>query len=468
MNRRIFLQNLGLTAGAMLTHRFSFAAAETTDVIVIGAGMAGMYAAYQLQQKGLSVRVLEASQRVGGRMYTLDELPWKPNTGGTEVGDGYQRLIGMAQQVGVPIVEPPAGEGRGAPTLYVIGNEKIMDKDWATSPFNKLADAEKKIVPPLLESMLMNGKNTFQTLDDWYNPKFTEFDVPLSNFLKKNGASDEAIRLINANANTNDIASTSTLNVFKSMTFRTKGGSKKTLRIEGGSQRLPETVAKQLRRPVELDKKVTEINDRGGRVTVQCTDGSTYTASQVVVTVPFAVLKNVKFTKGLTKLHYEAIRKLPYTKITQLHVAAKEPFWETDGLPMNMWTDGAFGRVFLNKGHNGQQGLLSWVNGLEAIELDKMTEKQAAAAFLQTMKTLRPASEGKLEVLKINSWGNNPLAGGAYYHLASGQAAQFYPALLEPVGRVHFAGEHLGLQNNGMEGACESAEYVVGKLMAKG
>jgi monoamine oxidase len=463
MNRRLFLQNIGLTTSVLLADRFAFASDETTDVIVVGAGMSGMYAAYQLEQQGLSVRVLEASKRVGGRMYTLDELPWKPNTGGTEVGDGYGRLIDIAQKVGVKMVEP-TGEGRGAATVYVVGGEKVLDKDWPTSPFNKLTDSEKKYAPALLETMLLNGKNPLQTLEDWYNPKFAQYDIPLAEFLKKNGASDEAIRLINANANTNDIATTSTLNVLKSMTFRAKGGSKKTLRIEGGSQRLPETIASQLRRPVELGKKVTEINDRGGRVTVTCAGGSSYTAGRVIVTVPMAVMKTVKFTKGLTPLHLEAARNLPYTQITQLHVAAKTAFWESDGLPMNMWTDGPFGRIFLNKGDNGQVGLLSWVNGLEAIALDKISEKEIKNGFLKEMKALRPASEGQLEVLKINSWGNNPLARGAYYHLAPQQAAKFFPALLEPVGRVYFAGEHLGLQNNGMEAACESAAYVVRRI----
>lgn len=462
MNRRTFIQNLGLSSGALLADRFAFAAEPNTDVIVIGAGMSGLYAAYHLQEKGLSVRVLEASQRIGGRMFTLDDIPWKPNTGGTEVGDGYKRLIGIAEKVGVSIVDTISE--RGASTLYVLGNEKILDKDWAASPYNKLADAEKKYTPQLLESMLMGSKNPMQTLNDWYDPKYATLDVPFETFLKTNGVSEEAVRLINANANTNDIATTSTLNVLKSMTFRTKGGSKKTMRIEGGSQRLPEAVAKQIRRPVELGQKVIEINDRGGRVTVKCSGGNTYTASHVIVTVPFAAMKNVKFSRALGPLHYEAIRKLQYTKITQLHVAVKTPFWENDSLPMNMWTDGPFGRIFVNKG-NGHEGLLSWCNGIEAMAIDKLSEKQIVDSFLKEMKKLRPASEGQLDVLKINSWGNNPLAGGAYYHLAPGQASKFYPDLCEPVGRIYFAGEHLALQNNGMEAACESAENVVAQIL---
>ena len=464
MNRRHFIHTLGLTSGALLANRLAYAAPEATDVIVVGAGIAGMYAAYELQQKGLTVRVLEASQRIGGRMQTLDDLPWKPNGGGVEIGDGYARLIGLAQRVGIKIIDPPAGEGRGGSTLFALGNDTVLDKDWATSPLNPLAENEKKMLPSQLESLLMKGKNPLQTLDDWYDPKFAEYDVPFSEFLKKNGASDAALRLINANANTNDIATTSALNVLRSMTIRARGGSNKTLRVEGGSQRLPEAVAGQLRQPVEMNKKIVEINDHGTRVSVKCTDGSVFSARQVIVTVPFAAMKKVKFTKGLPDLYNQAIQTLPYTQITQLHVAVKEPFWETDGLPPTIWTDGLFGRIFVNKGPNGQAGLLAWSNGTDAMALDAQTDQQVVSAFLAEMKKLRPASAGKLEVMKINSWGKNALAGGAYYHLKPGQASAFFPVLQQPVGRVYFAGEHLGLKNSGMEAACESAEFAVNKI----
>lgn len=466
MNRRAFIQTLGLSSGLALTDRFAFAADQATDVVVIGAGISGMYAAYELQKAGMTVRVLEASQRIGGRMQTLDDLPWKPNGGAVEVGDGYARLIGLAQQVGVNMVPPPPEEARGGGTVFVVGDEVVLDKNWATSSVNKLAENEKKILPHQLEYLLMNGKNPLQSLDDWYDPKYAAFDVPFSTFLKNSGASDQALQLINANANTNDIATTSALNVMRSMTFRTKGSSKKTLRIEGGSQRLPEAVASKLNRPVEMESAVVEINDHGTRVTVKCQDGRTVSARHVVVTVPFSALRRVKFTKSLPDLYQQAIQDLPYTQITQLHVAAKVPFWETDGLPTTMWTDGIFGRIFVNRGLNGKQGLLAWSNGTDASVLDKMTDKRVVEAFLAEMKKNRPASEGQIEVLKINSWGKNPLARGAYYHLAPGQAAKFFPALLQPVGRVHFSGEHLGLQNSGMEAACESAAAVVNKITA--
>lgn len=464
-NRREFLKGVSASSILFLANPSwaNFVEDSKTDVIIIGAGLSGLYSAMQLEERGLSVRILEGNTRIGGRMYTLDELAGRPNTGGTEVGDGYKRVVSLCNKLGIGLLE--SASDRTA-QLYVINGKLIKDSEWASSEFNKLNENEKKYLPHLLETILMQGKNILETLNDWYNPKFANWDIPFGEFLHRNGASQEAIRLINANANTNDIFTTSTLNIMKSMTFRIKGGSRKTLRIEGGSQRLPEAIAKSLKAKVETNKKVAQIQDKGNSIIVKCTDRSTFEAKKVIVSTPFPALKNIKIKGNLSPTLREAILNLPYTKITQVHFNIKSEFWKEDGLAANMWTDGAIGRFFTDKASNGVTNALCWINGLEAIEADKMSESAFAKMVLAELKNLRPASEGKIEVAKINSWGNNPFAGGAYYHLAPKQASKFYPEILKPAGNIYFCGEHTALENNGMEAAAESAERVVNQIIS--
>ncbi len=463
-NRREFLKGISASSALLFTNPAwaNFIEESKTDVIIIGAGLSGLYSAMQFEEKGLSVRILEGNTRIGGRMYTLDELAGKPNTGGTEVGDGYKRVVSLCQKMGIKLLDSVSERSS---QLYVLNNQIIKDAEWVTSSLNKLNENEKKHLPHLLETILMQGKNRLETLNDWYDPKFVEFDIPFAEFLHKNGASQEAIRLINANANTNDIFTTSTLNILKSMTFRTKGGSRKTLRIEGGSQRLPEAIAKSIKTKIETNKKVNQIEDKGNFVIVKCTDGSSYQAKKVIISTPFPALQKIKIKAKLSSIFREAIAQLPYTQITQVHFNFKSEFWKEDNLPANMWTDGAIGRFFIDKSPNGITNGLCWINGLEAIDADKMSESELAKMVLSEIKTLRPASEGKLEVAKINSWGNNPFAGGSYYHLAPKQASKFYPEILKPSGNLYFCGEHTALENNGMEAAAESAERVVGQVL---
>jgi monoamine oxidase len=462
--RRTFLKSVSV-ATLSLVYENSWANSagnSKIDVIIIGAGLSGLFAAMKLEEKGFTVRIIEANNRIGGRLYTLDELQGTPNTGGTEVGDGYKRLVAIAQKLGVELIEP---KSERVAQMFVIDGKVIQQNDWADSSFNKLNDSEKKTLPHLLEFTAMQGKNPLQNLDDWYKPEFASYDIPFSEFLKKNQVSDEALRLINANANTNDIATTSALNIFKSMTIRAKGGSKKVLRIKGGSQRLPEAMAKTLKSPVITNKKVIKIEDKGNSVKVKCADGETFEAKHLIVSVPFTALQNIEIKAKIPTLHQQAIKQLPYTQITQVHFNIKKPFWEEDKLPSAIWTDGAIGRFFTEKSpYSDFTTALCWLNGNEAIQADKMTDSALAKMVLEEMKRIRPASEGAIEVAKINSWGKNPFAGGSYYHLAPNQASKFFPEILKNCGNIYFCGEHTALQNSGMEGALESAERVVGQV----
>ncbi|GIX19082.1 MAG: hypothetical protein KatS3mg120_0758 [Erythrobacter sp.] len=83
------------------------------DVVVIGAGLAGLHAAQLLEEAGLAVRVIEAAQRIGGRLHTLDHLPGRPEAGGIQIGQNYRLLRAIAARLGVALDESP-GAGVGA------------------------------------------------------------------------------------------------------------------------------------------------------------------------------------------------------------------------------------------------------------------------------------------------------------------------------------------------------------------
>src|SRR5512134_2458704 len=96
-------------------------AAADPDVLVIGAGLAGLNAALLLEEQGARVQVLEGSKRVGGRMYTLDDVPTAPEAGGTQVGQMYARIIDVARRLGVGLTESPPGARFDGFAIHVNG-----------------------------------------------------------------------------------------------------------------------------------------------------------------------------------------------------------------------------------------------------------------------------------------------------------------------------------------------------------
>jgi monoamine oxidase len=153
---------------------------------------------------------------------------------------------------------------------------------------------------------------------------------------------------------------------------------------------------------------------------------------------------------------------LPYTQIKQIFLEPDRRFWEADGLPIDMWTDGPLERVFSVRDSAGQDtGIVYvWLNGTGALSVD-------AVAIGRRLQALRNQTVVKFKVRYVQDWtSNNPLAGGAYMHWAPGQIARWAGKMGAPAGRLYFAGEHLGLVHTGMEAAFESAERAASDVMA--
>jgi monoamine oxidase len=296
-------------------------------------------------------------------------------------------------------------------------------------------------------------------LDDWCNPNFKEYDIPLSIFLKKQGMSEAGIELANIAANYNDINTVSALHPLRGALYRVAGGSVKTFRIKNGSQKLPEAIAAGLKTKILKGKNVVSIdNGSKKKITIHCEDGSKYTAGQVVCTIPLPALQKVNIAK-LTPDHKHFIEKTSYTQILQVILKPKNEFWKVDGYPLSMWTDSSIER-YLNEGSRH----VVWINGIGTLPFVNKTDTEIGTHILNKLAEIRPSTKDNLEVTYVNFWHKDrPFSGGAYYETQAGQTAWFQNAI-KPVGNLHFAGEHTAVFHRGMEGAMESAERAVTAL----
>lgn len=435
------------------------AAPFDAQVIVIGAGLAGLYTAYLLASEGVDVVVLEASARIGGRLYTIEHgAGIRTEAGGEEVGAGYARMRSVAGALGVAIT--PGSGSRPAMALH-YKDTLISSKDWATAGVNTMPDRYKATTPGTLLGRLAFGQNPLEAADDWRN--VAQADISAYDWLKQQGMPEAVISDVNLTLNGTDVRSYSMANLFRSLVLfqqdRQFGASGS---IAGGSQRLPEAMARALPRAVQTAQSVQSIAVQDDAVIVE-TAKRRFKAQTCVAAVPFPVLRAMTVDAPLTQLQRKAIAQLPYTDILQLHFKAAHPYWEGDGLPASMWSDGPLERVFASQDAGGAPSgwLRAWINGTRAEALGARSDGDLEALCRAEMLRLRPGSKGAIENLKIIRWTKeNPLAGGAYMHWAPGQIARWAGRMGAPAGRLYFAGEHLSHLHTGMEGAMESAEQT--------
>lgn len=467
-NRREFLWGLSQSALTSLVLARTLQQVAASDikpsVLVLGAGLSGLYTALLLEAKGLAVTVVEARDRVGGRVYTLDDLPGKPEAGGQSFNQKYQRLITLAEQLQVA-VEPKSALDKEL--LLYVRRQSVLTKDWAASAANELGETERNLIPPRLLSHYLRQNNPLEDATAWTKPDYAYLDIPLDKYLHDLGASQEALRLINFNPGslTNSIETTSALYALRKAQ-RTNNPSQQSLHIKGGNSRLPEKMAAALKTPVQTNKVVVSMRSRDNGVEVNCSDGSKFQADYAVVTLPFSVLRQIKIDPPLQGAQAEAVRELPYTTLTQIFLAVRQSFWESDGYPPKMWTDTQLQSIFPQRDATGRVlGLVCFVNGASAQQLDTMSPAVLASFVKSELRRIRPAVAGNVEISRVVSWGRDPFARGAYSHFAPGQIRRFQDKIAQPWQRIHFAGEHTAIASPGMESALESAERVTSEIL---
>ncbi|MGL5943058.1 MAG: flavin monoamine oxidase family protein [Waterburya sp.] len=248
INRRNFIFNLSQSALTLaLMGRSSQLLAATqsntkpTSVLVLGAGLSGLYSAYLLERQGFKVTVLEARDRVGGRVYTLDDLPGKPESGGQSFSERYQRLLKITKSLNILT---KLKESENSPKLLSVNQELVSSDKWNMFSGNHLLETEKDITSKALMRHYLSLNNPLTQNRDWISPKYYHLDIPLRQYLQRQGASEEALRLINIYPSSmNNINRTSALwGLRNDQRAQARNANSSSMEIQGGNSRLPEAI----------------------------------------------------------------------------------------------------------------------------------------------------------------------------------------------------------------------------------
>lgn len=471
LSRRQALKRLG---GVALTPALGSlgcaGVAREADVIVIGAGLSGLNAALVLQDAGLDVLVLEGSDRVGGRVHTLDKVPGRPEAGGTEIAPGYARMRNMVARIGGLQTRRWLDTVRMAFAIHVDG-QTIAPADWPASALNRLPAVERAIPGPMgpfgVPFMYLPRPNPLKELDSWLTAEAGQFDIPYTDFLRSRGASEEALRFTAPWVQASALDKVSALWQLRTARFNEFiGGIDALERITAGASRVPEGMAKFLKREVRLNARVTALGSAADSVTVTLGDGTRLRAGFAVCAVPLTVLREIALDPAPPPEQQAAIQSIPYGQAVSVFFAVKEPFWDSDGLPPATWSEGPLGRVFSFISDSGDY-LWMYKTGAAATPYLQMADAEIMARAAAELKQARPASAGRVEPTAVMNWNAHPWTRGHNSYRAPGDTRRFGNMVANPHGRIHFAGEHTAVLMMGMEGAMESGERAAMEILKR-
>ncbi|MEM6935865.1 MAG: NAD(P)/FAD-dependent oxidoreductase [Pseudomonadota bacterium] len=483
--RRTIRSLAGLAGAALLPIHHTLAQPKGSDVLILGAGLAGLNAALILEEAGFRVQILEGTNRIGGRVHTAsaDEVPGYPELGGSGIGSQYARLLYAAEKykVGMQAARPRT-EGRRGKLMYYVGGQSILPDQWPEHASNPFSQPELRKTPLHVFQFSLYGAvhNPLPKGDlaAWQSGQYAEHDISVYQLMTQRGIKPQAIKLaagtnMSYGSSTHDLSALmgyQSSNMVRTLyTGRDQAGGPQA--AVGGNQRIPEAMATGLKAPPLFGQHVRAIESDSTGVSVSTLEGQTYRAKLCICTVPFSALRHIHIAPYLEGGQAEAVRELGYTPVFQAHFLPTSSYWEDDGQPPSMWTDRLPGRFMALQNDPEQPdritSCLSFVNGEMARYLDRFEPRRAAQMIVDELARIRPSTRGKLKLLKVLSWNRSPFFGGAYAYWKPGQITRLSKVMREPWQRLHFAGEHTAVMNRGMEGAMESGERAAFEVLGR-
>ena len=444
------------------------------DVCVIGAGYAGLIAARQLRRAGHEVVVLEARDRVGGRVWTQHFEDGTPaDFGGTWIGTGHDRIYALAREFGIATY----------PTF--VDGENVIVKDGKAHCYEGLIPS----VDPLAVASLFLAIKRLNWLArsvppdaPWKARRARAWDATtIAAWLDAPSTlltpmAKKMLRTMLTEIFTSDLAEVSLLHLlfeirsFGSLEYFStiEGGAQQDL-VTGGAQTIAERIAADLGDAVSLESPVRRITQTEGAVEV-VSDRLTVKARRAIVTVPPPVQARIDYDPPLPPDRTQLIQRMPTGAVVRAVIEWDEPFWRADGLTgETVDFDSPIAASIDASPLGGERGVIStYAFGPAARQVARLAPTERRRVFLDALTTrLGPKAATPAEYREY-TWQADPWAGGAIFaHFPPGVLTALGHALRRPTGRIHWAGtETATLWMGCIEGAVHSGERAALEAMS--
>jgi monoamine oxidase len=445
------------------------------DVCIIGAGFAGLTAARRLRQRGQTVVVLEARDRVGGRIWTQAVGGTPIDRGGAWLAPQHDRAFALAAEVGVTTYKTWV---KGAHLL--VEGERIRRYRGLIPNISPLAVATLALTQWRVDRMAKRVP-----LDEpWTATQASEWDArSVRWFLDRTRIRgtiardlfEMAVRGLMTTAGDLDEASLLHLLFLVrghgsiETLFSIKGGSQENL-VDGGLGSIAQRVADGLGDAIHLDTPVRSITQADDRITVNA-DNVDVTARYAAVTIPPALALEITFSPALTDDRVALYRNAIGGPESKTLLVYDEPFWRNDGLSGQTAQPRSASEVTIDASpSSGTPGVLaSFTFGPVAHEMDALDPAVRRKAVLDAVTARFGPRAAYPDDYVETAWMNEPWTRGcSMAHFTPGTLTRYGPLLREPFGRVHWGGTETSTRSHGaVDGAIRSGERVADEILER-
>jgi len=445
--RREFLKAIGSVSATVSLAPNVLSQSRKRSAVVIGAGFAGLAAAYKLKNAGWNVTVLEARGRIGGRVFShkVAGTDLICELGAEWVGESHERIKALCRDFKIPLQKHQFED-------YLLRDGHVYRPgQWSFSAQAKAA-FEKLIAG--YETLTPLAKTRLDKYDWWtYLEKigFTNDDLLLRDLMDSTDFG-ESIRHVSAFAALAEYAESSPKN---EMDYK----------MTGGNSRLAEEFAKRIGPEyLKLSSLVTGIAQRTGFLTIK-TSNETLKADVCICTIPINSLLKIKFDPPLPPAQRDAAERLTYARICKNSVLYDERFWKDENFSMVSDVTSHF-YFHSTQSQPGKQGILtSYAIGEKADVLASQSDARRMSIITNDLIPLDPNAPKLAREIASYAWQRDQFTDGAYALYKPGQWFGLRPILQRPHGKVLFAGEHLADWQGFMEGAIETGEAAADSLI---